>query len=92
MYAWVVDEDKEDIETVTEESDVWMLDKTEFWTEAIVDNEEGSRREVDRVVLTLMVCVLETLDESKRSISLFIEDLVKRNVIGEERGVDETGV
>lgn len=30
MYAWVVDEDKEDIETVTEESDVWMLDKTEF--------------------------------------------------------------
>lgn len=47
---------------------------------------------MDRVVLTLMVCVLETLDESKRSISLFIEDLVKRNVIGEERGVDETGV
>lgn len=30
MYAWVVDEDKEDIETVTEESEVWMLDKTEF--------------------------------------------------------------
>lgn len=69
-----------------------MLDKTEFWKEAIVDNEEESRREVDRVVPTLMVCVLETLDESKRFIALFIEDLVKRYVIAEERGVDKAGV
>lgn len=47
---------------------------------------------MDRVVPTLMVCVLETLDESKRFIALFIEDLVKRYVIAEERGVDKAGV